>query len=156
MLQKTETGSAETNTRIIDYSRLVDTIELSTARSLDIKGSFEADNFAHILKDKTAQEREAIVREVGGRFDDALINFVTATLIARRYQRVVILAEASEGINGGLPWQPKLEEHLRNLKQEGMLQDTQLVVERYSTNDQAIKQLTDEAQALALETATTI
>jgi len=65
--------------------------------------------------------------------------------------RVIILAEASEGVNGSLPWQPKLEQHLRDIRDHGHLRSVQLQVERYSTSDSDIKSLTQAAEALALE-----
>lgn len=151
---KTET-ELSTNTHIIDYSKLVDSVQLSVARILDMPGAFDADNFTTFLESKPSDEHERIICEVGGQFDEVLINFVIAALISNR-SRLVILAKASEGINGGLPWQPKLEQHLQHLKGQGQLQGAQLTVERYSIDDQTIEQATEEARAAELETTLSI
>jgi hypothetical protein len=141
---------SEINTHIIDYSSLVDTVQLSTARLLDIPGALEAESFAKLIAPLSPENREHTIWEVGGHFDQSFISFVTASLIARRHHRVIILAEESEGINGGLPWEPKLEQHIQALKENGHLRTVELTVERYSTATVAeIETLTEQAQALA-------
>jgi hypothetical protein len=145
-----ETESSQTNTRVIDYSSLVDTIQLSGARLLDIQGALEAESFAKLIAPLSPEDRERTIWEVGGHFDQAFISFVTASLIGQRYQRVVILAEESEGVNGGLPWEPKLAQHLQGLKENGHLRNVELSVERYSAaSTEEIETLTEQAQALA-------
>jgi len=142
----------ETAPHIIEYPRLMDTAQLSAARLADIHGSIQAHSFAEILSQHDESEHDRITCEVGARFDDALINFVTASLIGRRNQDVVILAEASEGINGYFPWEPLLHERVETLHAHGILTTVNVRVERYSTDDQDIQALTEEAQALAIET----
>jgi|GEM_PF-1635412 len=141
-----------TNTDTIEYSGLVDAAQLSTARLLDIPGSLEAHHFEEVLAPHTETERSRIIAEVGAQFDESLIQFVIASLIRGGRDRVIILVEDSEGINGGLPWQPKLAQQLSDMQRYGTLPQTQVQVERYSTQDistQAIDSLTQAAQDIA-------
>lgn len=137
---------------IIDYPHLVDTAQLSAARPLDIEKSLDVDTFAEVLAHHQPQDHERIIQQVGERFDDALISFVTASIIGRRDQDVVILADASEGFNGHLPWEPRLAAHVENLKNHGHLQTVNIWVERFSTDDHDIQALTEAARELAVET----
>lgn len=144
------TEPSEIHTHFIDYSSLVDTVQLSTARLLDIPGAMGARSFAEILADKTPDDRERIIWEVGGHFDEELISFVAASLIRRRHQQIVILADESEGINGNFPWEPKLKKHIRMLKDEGILNAREPEVVRYSTTPNVdIENTTEQAQSVA-------
>ena len=143
--------SSTQSARILDYHLLVDAVQLSTARLLDIDGAQQAHNFNQVLEGKTPEERQRIICEVGARFDDELIKLVTVSLIAHRSERMVILADSHEGVDGTLPWQPKLEQHIEALRESGSLQKADVQVERYASSD--IESLTQQAQALALETA---
>lgn len=147
----TNIQTSEKSAHIIDYPGLLNTVQLSAARLKDIPGSIEAESFADVLASRTEEERQHIIWEVGSQFDDALISYVTAILIHKRHERVIILANATEGINGGFPWQPKLEQHVQNLQAHGHLPGVELSVERYTTDDKAIEQLTQEARLLAAE-----
>jgi len=147
-----ETYTHEPQRHIIDYPHLVDTASLSAARLLDIEKSLELSTFAEVLAYHPPEDLERIIQKVGEKFDDALISFVTAAIIGRRDQDVVILADASEGFDGHLPWEPRLAAHVENLKNHGMLKTVNVWVERFSTDDHDIQVLTDEARALAVET----
>ena len=142
----------EPTRHIIDYPHLVDTAQLSAARLLDIEKSLEVDTFAEVLAHHKPEDHESIIQAVGGRFDDALINFVVAAMIGRRNQDVVIIADASEGFDGYLPWEPQLTARVENLKNHGLLKTVNIWVERFSTDDHDIQVLTDEARELAVET----
>ena len=117
-----ETYTHEPPRHIIDYPHLVDTVQLSAARLLDIDKSLDSATFAEVLSHHKPEDRERIIQQVGARFDDALISFVTASSIARRNQDVLMLAAASEGFDGHLPWEPRLTAHVENLKNHGHLQ----------------------------------
>jgi len=147
-----ETYTHEPPRHIIDYPHLVDTAQLSAARLLDIDKSLDSATFAEVLSHHKPEDRERIIQQVGARFDDALISFVTASIIGRRNQDVLILADASEGFDGHLPWEPRLTAHVENLKNHGHLQTVDVWVERSSTDDQDIQALTEAARELAVET----
>jgi hypothetical protein len=147
-----ETYTPEIKRHIIDYPSLVDTAQLSAARLLDIEHSLELSTFAEVLAYHPPENHEQIIAKVGTKFDDALMNFVTAAIIGRRNQDVVILADAREGFGGHLPWEPRLAAHVENLRSRGLLSSVNVWVERYSTDDQEIEMLAEEARALAVET----
>ena len=146
-----ETQTAETTPYIIEYPGLLDTAQLSAARLIDVPGSLQKNTFAEVLATINDEDREQVLRDVGAEFDNALLSFVTATLIGRKNQGVIILAEASEGIDGYLPWEPKLLERIALLKNNGVLQISELRVERYSSEIPSIEELTVQAQSLATE-----
>ena len=143
--------TSEKTTHFIDYSELMNAVQISSAVYLDVKGAQDAKSFSEILSNYNEEERGRVIWDVGGRFDDALLDYVTAILIHKHHERVIILAKASEGIDGYLPWQPKLENHVRKLQTHGMLPGVELSVERYTTDDKAIEQLTQEVRLLTAE-----
>lgn len=147
----TEKETPKTTPHIIEYPGLLDTAQLSAARLIDVPGSLQKNSFAEVLADIDEEDREQVLRDVGAGFDDALLNFVTATLIGRRNQEVIILAEESEGINGYLPWEPKLKERVELLKRANVLHIYDLRVERYSSKAQTVEELTAQAQTVALD-----
>ena len=148
-----ETQKQEETRHIIEYPGLVDTVQLSAARLLDLQGSLEADSFEAFIGTQEEDSHEQIMHAIGERFDDSLISFVTAVLIGRRNQKVIILANNEDGFNGHLPWQPKLEQHVRKLQVHKILPEAQLHVERYSSEVESVESLTEQAQSFALETS---
>lgn len=144
------TQKLETVPRVIEYSRLVECLQLSAARLLNIQGSLEARSFAEILIQHTEAERDQIVRDVGAEFDRGLINYVTVLLIASRHNRnIVIQADDTDGIGGFLPWEAPLQTHLEDLRKSGTLRNATVRVERSSAEDEAVATLTHNAQMLA-------
>lgn len=143
------TQTPEKSPYIIEYPGLVDVVQLSVARNLNVRGALEATRFSDVLSQHDASDRQEIIREVGAGFDQALIQFVTASLIGRGRQDVVILADASDGVEGSFPWESKLHAHLEALQNNGVFRTTTLHVERYTTDDETIATLTENAQALA-------
>lgn len=147
--ESTPTPESTTQTnRVIDYPHLVTAVQVSIARLLDVDGALRAHDFEEVLEGKTSEERQRIVCEVGARFDDELVQLVTVSLINARHGRTIILAEAHEGVDGVLPWQPKLERHLQALRDNGTLRDTQVQVERYTANDIELPTQPDEARTV--------
>ena len=144
-----ETETLETTPRVIEYSKLVDSLQLSAARLLDVRGSLDAINFTEVLLKHDESEREEITCRVGAEFDQALIHYVTALLIGHRNREIVIQAESSDGINGHLPWESPLQAHLETLRTNGTLPNATVRVERPPANDTVVKSLTHDAQALA-------
>lgn len=144
-----ETQTLETTPHVIEYSKLVESLQLSAARLLHIRGSLEALSFTELLLQHNENEREEITRKVGAEFDQALISYVTALLVGRRNRKLVIQAENSDGINGYLPWESPLEEHLNALRTNGILQDATVHVERPPVHNEIVETLTHDAQALA-------
>lgn len=147
-----EKQTPELPPRIIDYSGLVDGVQLSIAREHNLPGSFEATNFQEVLAPHNEDLQRYLVCEVGHDFDDALVNYVTAALIAHQRHGIVILAEESEGVNGYLPWQNKLNERMDMLKERGAYDSTAFVrVERYRSPDKEhADELTEKVGAAAL------
>lgn len=132
--------------QIVEYPTLVDTVQLSVARTHDIEGSLNATTFSDIIAHKSDSEREAIINEIGRDFDDALVQFVVGSLTGRRNHEMIILADSAEGFNGHLPWESRLLGHIVLLQQHGLLTSVSVQVERYSTNYSDIKNLVDQAQ----------
>jgi len=146
--QQNTTPFPETpNRHIVEYSTLVNTVQLSVARKLDVEGSFTARDFESLLTYRTDQDRENIINEVGGHFDDALIQFVVGSLTGRRNHETIILAEENEGVQGHLPWESKLLAHIALLQSNGLLPDVRLQVERYSSDYTTIEPLSDRIDA---------
>ena len=133
--------SESTERRIIEYPALVNAVQLNVARLLDMQGSLEAKTFNEVLSHYTEEEHERIIVQIGGQFDEALIQFVTGSIIGRRNHTTIILAEQSEGLTGHLPWEPKLSSHIEKLKNKGLLQEVEVAVERYSNDYTDIKSL---------------
>lgn len=117
---------------IIEYPALMDTAQLSAARLHDIDGALEAATFSEVLEAHDPATQERIRMTVGASFDEALINFVTAAVIARRHQDIVIRAEASEGLAGYFPWEHQLLERVEVLAAQGITRSRQLRIERYA------------------------
>lgn len=130
-----ETQTASTSPRIIEYAGLMNIVQLSIARQLDMPGAHDAEQFTEVLAQQSSDERERTICEVGQHYDEALVSFITGSLIARRQRDIIILAEASEGIEGYFPWQDKLEQRLQNCQAHGVLQGAQVRVERFQTVD---------------------
>ena len=120
----------DTTPRIIQYAELVPVIQLSVARSLNVLGSIEAHSFAEVCLSRSAQERRSLEIEVGGHFDEALINFVISAVLANRHRPLIIEAEADAGINGYLPWHDRLNERLEVCKEKGILASVSVTVEQ--------------------------
>lgn len=145
--------------RTIEYAGLLNTIQLSIARTLNLPKATEAQSFTEILDEvNDEEEKQRIVNEVGSRFDQHLIHFVTACLVARR-EPIAILAEESEGIGGYLPWVQPLMDHLDLLRERGILNAPDVRVVRYAARansddtqediEETIKALSEQAQLLA-------
>jgi hypothetical protein len=152
--QSESTPETQTHARephIIEYSNLMDVVQLSAARLNDVPGSIQANSFAEVLEKNDEATHERIRCDVGVRFDDSLLSFVTASIINRRHQDIVILAEATAGFEGYLPWEDKLQAHIHKLQQHGMLAGIALRVERYSLSDESIETLTRDAQDTAIK-----
>lgn len=128
----TETYAPDTQPRVIEYATLTDTLQVSLARQLHVPGAIEAHTFEEVLSPFDEEERHRITCEVGARFDDEVLYYVTCVLIARRNRTITIVAEASEGFDGYLPWQKKLEQYLAAKQNEGILTDARVTVERYT------------------------
>jgi hypothetical protein len=118
---------------IIEYSELVNTVQLSVSRLLDIEGSIEAETFQQV-QETVPLHQEQLMDEIGAHFDEALVNFVVAALVSRRGP-VIIRAEAHEGLDGWLPWEKKLLERVDILAAAGLVRQAQLRIERYATTE---------------------
>jgi len=143
-IPETQTHAKEPH--IIEYSTLMDVVQLSAARLNDVPGSIQANSFAEVLAKNDEATHERIRCDVGVRFDDSLLSFVTASIINRRHQDIVILAEATAGFEGYLPWEDKLQAHIHKLQQHGMLAGIALRVERYSIDDAAIEEFSRDTE----------
>jgi len=130
--------------RIIEYADLVDLVQLSVARLHDIPGALDATSFAELTAPMTRQEYEQTEQDVGRDFDQALINFVTVALIANRHQDLIILAEASEGIDGALPWQPELEAQLQQRTRVEAIGAATVRIERYTAAEKTVAATSDQ------------
>lgn len=139
----------DTSPVIIEYPDLVDVVQLSIARRLDIEGSLESSTYSALHVEMSDDQRALLQEHLPHRFDEELVGFVTASLVGNRHRQVIIIAEASEGFNGFLPWESRLHERSQ-LLQRNRLAPIPPRVERYSTDDAAIERLTEIAQAEAL------
>ena len=139
-----ETQTHEIGPRIVEYPDLVSQVQLSVARLIDVPGAIEARTFSEVLAQHDESDHEGIIGAIGTRFDDALVDFVVGSLSGRRHQEMVILAESSEGIDGHLFWEPRLMARVALLKSHGLLQGSDVRIERYSTEDQVPDALTPE------------
>ncbi len=111
---------------------LMDLIQRSVARTLDLRGADQAKTFVEILDNyPDPAERQRKIEEVGGQFDEALVNFVACSMLASRRPKTIIRASSSEGFDGYLPWQTTLDERLKAMADYG-LQGLQVVVERFT------------------------
>lgn len=144
-----ETKTLEPTPHVLEYSNLVESLQLSAARLINVRGALEAPSFKELLLHHEEHEREAIAQRVGAEFDQTLVNYVTALLIGRRNRTVIIQAEETAGINGHLPWEAPLQNHLESLRANGILQDATVRVERPPTHDEMVESFTQEAQAIA-------
>jgi hypothetical protein len=144
-----ETQTLETTPYVIEYSKLVEGLQLSAARLLHMHGSLEANNFTEVLLRHDESEREEIICRVGAEFDQALIQYVTALLIGGRNREVVIQTKDTDGIGGGFPWKLPLLAHLAALQENGILRDATVRVERSPTHNEVVETLTHDAQTLA-------
>lgn len=122
---------------VIEYADLVDVIQLSVARTIGVPGSLEARSLDKALIPFTEEEKLGVLCEVGLRFDEALINFVMAAVIARR-RPLVIVADETEGINGFLPWQAPLERRIATAEENKLLTGAEVRVERISKIEQTV------------------
>ena len=147
-----EKQTPELPPRIIDYSGLVDAVQLSVAREHNLPGSLEAQNFKEVFDLYNEDIQRYLTCEIGRDFDDALVNFVTAALITHQRHGIVILAEESEGIDGYLPWEEKLNQRMSTLEENHTFNSTAFVrVERYRSPDKEhADELTEKMGAAAL------
>jgi hypothetical protein len=136
---------------IIDYSGLIDVVQLSVARELDLPGAIGvpqvtkdkeiiknegAKSFAQLIEPLDEKTRTEYICEVGQRFDNTLVNFVSAALIRHQKHGIVILAEEDDGIDGFLPWEDKLSRRIDTLKERGTFDPRAFVrVERYKSSE---------------------
>lgn len=146
-LPKTEIP--ENKPHIIEYPGLVEAVQLSVARLMDIPGAAGARSFSEILEKRSQEAREKLICEVGGGFDQQLIAFVTSTLIDKNRRNIVIRADESEGVDGYLPWERALSSHLKRCRENGYFTDASVSVERYSAIDDELEELVEQAQILA-------
>lgn len=120
----------ESSIRTLDYPALVDTVQLSITRLLDIEGSIEATSFEEVQA-SIPPHQEHLMDRIGERFDEALISFVTAALVGRR-QPIVIRVESSEGFDGWLPWEEKLIARADVLAKAGLTGQSRVHIERFT------------------------
>ncbi len=116
-------------------------VQCSVARALDLEGSMTAKSLNEVLNNyPDPVKRQEQIEKVSAAFDEALIKFVTDSMIAKRHRQVVIRASIHEGIDGYLPWQAKLEECARDL---GVctLKGLQIYVERFEPDIDAATQI---------------
>lgn len=109
----------ENSDTVLEYSGLVNTVQLSLARLLSIPGSFETQSFNELIAPHTPEKQYEMICEVGARFDDALVDFVVCALIATKQQRLVIKTNEPSNDGGHMPWEPKLQDRIELLKETG-------------------------------------
>lgn len=142
--------SSPQNHQKYEYSKVVDAVRLSVARLLDIEGALQAHSFMEVLEDKSPEQQERIVCDVGVQFDQALIDFITVSLVAHPRRNIIIMTEEHEGVGEGhaLPWKDRLDEHLSSLRNNGIInKQASVELRRYTANE--IEPLTNQAKALA-------
>lgn len=115
---------------VIEYADLVNTIQLSVARQINLPGALEAESLGEVLITATDAERNSVICEIGQHFDEALINFVMCAVIARHKRQVIITADEHEGINGYLPWEEQLARRIAEAKENNTLSNVDVRVER--------------------------
>lgn len=130
----------ETAPRIINYPALVDAVQLSVARLLDVEGSLTAREFSELLAQHSPHRQADILRDIEPRFDEALLSFVTAALVAEQHRTVIILAHEAEGFDGHLPWEGIVHERVAAL-QRGSLTAGGVRIERYSEAESRVSHL---------------
>ncbi|MCD8561527.1 hypothetical protein LRY29_00405 [Candidatus Saccharibacteria bacterium] len=130
----------ETAPRIIEYPALVDAVQLSVARLLDIDGSLAAREFSELLVQHSPDRQSDILREIEPHFDQALLSFVTAALVAEHHRTVIILAHEAEGFNGHLPWEGVLRERAAALQRNGLAAGG-VRIERYTDAETRVSHL---------------
>jgi len=131
---------------VIEYASLVDTIQLSVARQIDVPGALGATSFQDVLTTTADERKHEIICEIGQRFDEALITFVMAAMIGRRHH-IVIIADTEDGIGGYLPWQVPLAQRIAQAEENKILTGIDVRVERVSK----IEQTATEFGGLACE-----
>lgn len=109
---------------------LVETVQLSIAKRLDLLGSEQAESFSDILKQYDSVEKQRAVEQVGAEFDHELINFVVCSLIPKHDRHLVIQAEVESGVNGILPWEQRLQERISRCALNGTMSGVKVEVER--------------------------
>lgn len=130
----------ETAPRIIEYPALVDAVQLSAARLLDVDGSLAAREFSELLAQHPPDQQADILRDIEPRFDEALLSFVTAALVAEHHRALVILAHEAEGFNGHLPWEGVLRERAAALQRNGLAAGG-VRIERYTDAESHVSHL---------------
>lgn len=136
---------------VIEYPDLVDTIQLSVARQIGLPGALEASSLDTVLITLSNEERHEVICQIGQQFDEALINFVMATMINRRNRSLIIVADKSEGIDGYLPWQEPLKQRIATVEASNTLTGLNVSVERPSKVDETASELSKYALSQTLE-----
>lgn len=117
---------------VLNYTGIVNAVQLSVARLMSLPGAVESQNFNELLNAYPSEQKQGLVAEVGSHFDQELIKLVTCSLIAARQKRLIIMAASTDGINGGLPWEGKLQDHITNLQNKGLIgNDKSVEITRY-------------------------
>lgn len=110
---------------------LLDLIQRSVARSINLSGANEAKTFDEVLAEYPDQaERQRKIEQVGAEFDEALVNFVVSSMIATKRRHAIIRASVKEGLDGYLPWKALLDEQVQILG-GSVLKGLHIEVERY-------------------------
>jgi len=128
--------SAEDQPLVIEYTDLVDVIQLSVARQIGVPGALEAQSLEKTLVTFTEEQKIEVLCEVGRHFDEALVHFVMAAAIKRRQRPLIILAEETEGINGYLPWQAPLERCIADAESNQTMTNIDIRIERITKIEQ--------------------
>jgi len=150
-LVKTQTHEAQ-QPLVIEYADLVDTIQLSVARQIDIPGALEAQSLEEVLATKTGEEKEKIICEIGLHFDEALMHFVISAMIGRRKRSIVIIADPNDGVGDGyLPWEESLAQRIAEAEDNGILTGVDVRVERVSKIIEMAPELGNRACEQTLE-----
>lgn len=126
---------------VIEYADLVDTVQLSVARQIGIEGSCEASTVDAMLSPFDTDTKHDVLCDIGRHFDDALVDFVIAAVIAKRKRPIIIIADETEGIDGYLPWQTQLESRIAHNEMNGLLSGAQVRIERTSTIERTAGEL---------------
>lgn len=112
---------------------LMDLIQRSIARSINLNGANDAKTFDEVLAEYPDQtERQRKIEQVGAEFDEALVNFVVSSMIATKRRHAIIRASTKEGLGpeGYLPWKDVLDERVRALT-DYTLKGLKIDVERF-------------------------
>lgn len=134
-LETVERGDGLEAVAVFEYGGeggLMDLVQRSIARTLDLQGADKAATFAEILDNypDPAKKQEQI-EKVGAEFDEALINFVIASMVATKRRNGVIRASNDEGFNGVLLWESKLDERTAIIRDRHIIEGLSIATRRF-------------------------